>query len=959
MQRILLYTCFFLFCLKTAFAQKPSFNVYTPADGLTDARVHSIFQDSRGVLYFLARDGFCSFDGQRFQQYTQHRDQPISIVYDIAEEKDGSLLIAAYSGLYRLRQQQLSKDTALGRIIREPGHIIAAGPDEWYILAADGTYLYSNGKAQQLRITENGRTAQPLLLDHAVRSGTWLAGIRNRQAGSPQQLVIYNRQTNQLHTPVVAENPVEVAQYDNRIYLKSNGTWSLLRMPTGNGSTVVTEPLPFAAGENVSRFYTDSDSITWLFNRDMTVTYMRKSTSEQEHYTAADGFPVSAVKVFRDREHNYWFMVEGKGVYKLVQSTVKLFQPAIISGPVQSLCNTPDNGVCLRSNDNVFFLKGDQVIRQKTNQQQGLIQSLFLHNKWYFFFANGTLRTSDGNSIRFAAFPEGTRQVSSHICFDKKGRILTAGDFIAVIDHDSLITTEPLPYFTDNIAVDDNNDYWCFTRNGTITVYTLNGNKLLKKNTFADQTFSTRFALHWNKDSFFIGTRNHGVIIATASDKGYRKLNTISTAQGLSNNFITGLLSMGPGQLIASTVTGLDRIQFTREDTITEQLFSRTGMFTGVPALVNHGNSALLALTDRGELYRYTAGLKNGPAEGPSLFLNAVLVNSRPVDTSGPVTLPYNRNNLRFIVSAPGFIDEKNIRFYFSINGEPVAGGTANRTGEAEFTNLLPGHYTVTVTALFPGSTAARKTIRYSFTIKKPFWKTTGFIAALTALIMLLIYSIFRIQLRRKLQRQQIELEKEKAIAGERSRIASDMHDDLGAGISTIKYLSQSAPFIAPEIQKENSKKIAAQADALVDKMNDIIWAMNEKNDTLDNLIFYTKAWVANYLEPFQKNVLTAIPSHVPPFIIRGEKRQHIFLCVKEAVHNIIKHADASTIWLNISLEDHTLQITIKDDGRGFDTGKSGGGNGLSNMRKRMKAVNGTITMTSTPGTEIVLSIPV
>lgn len=958
MRHFLFYCCLLLFCIQHIHAQQPSFNLYTPADGLIDARVQKIFQDSRGMLYFLTRDGFCSFDGQRFQHYTQYNDQPVSMVYDIAEEKDGSLLIAAFSGLYRMKEQRFSKDTALSRIIREPGHILKTGPYEWIILAADGSYLYRNGQAQPLRITENGQPARPLLLEQAVCNGPLIAGLRSLKSGAPLQLVVYDLQTNKLFTPGGAGAPTEIVQYASNIYLKNEGSWYLLKLPADNSSGIALLPLPFPSGAALLHFYADDAGNAWFFNNDMTATYMRKSTGERTRYTAADGFPVTASHVFCDREKNYWFMVEGKGVYKLVHSAVTPFSQGFTQGQVQSVSIAPDNTVCIRSNSDLYLLNGQQSFQRKINTGPGLIQTLFFRNKWYAFYNDGFLETEDGRRIRFASFTKGTRQVSARITFDKKGRILTAGDFLAVIANDTLVTSIPLPYFTDNIAVDDNNNYWCFARDGSITAYTLRGNTLVKAASFSDNTFSTRYALHWGKDSFCIGTRNHGIIIVSATRNDCYKKKTIDTRNGLSNNFITCLLKMNAGQLIAATVTGLDRIHFTGGDIAAEQLFSRTGMFTGVPALVRNGASSLLALTDRGEMYLYTTEENSSQTAGPSLFFNAILVNGTAVDISQPVTLPYNRNNLRIIVSAPGFTDEKNIRFTFSINGHPTANGTSSRTGEADFSNLPPGHYTVSVTALFPGNAIARKTIQYSFRISKPFWKTAGFIAGLTAFILLLIYTLFRIQLRRRLHRKQIELEKEKAIATERSRIASDMHDDLGAGISTIKYLSQAAPFIAPEVQKENNQKISEQADALVDKMNDIIWAMNEKNDTLDNLVFYTKAWVANYLEPFQKKVMITIPQEVPPIIIRGEKRQHIFLCVKEAVHNIIKHAEAETIRVTMTLQDHHFCISIMDDGKGFDTENTWSGNGLSNMRKRMKAINGTFRTTGTGGTTITLEMP-
>jgi hypothetical protein len=127
-------------------------------------------------------------------------------------------------------------------------------------------------------------------------------------------------------------------------------------------------------------------------------------------------------------------MVEGKGVYKLIQSGIRQYRLQGLSGPVQSISSTGNNSICLRNNNLLFLLNGPQVIQKKFIPKPGLVQTVWLHNKWYAFYSNGLLETEGGKSIRFASFTAGTKQVSSRIALDKKGRILTGGDFLSVID---------------------------------------------------------------------------------------------------------------------------------------------------------------------------------------------------------------------------------------------------------------------------------------------------------------------------------------------------------------------------------------------------------------------------------------------------------------------------------------------------------------------------------------------
>jgi signal transduction histidine kinase len=941
----------------SATAQQLPFNIYTPADGLTDARVQKIFQDSRGLLYFITREGFCSFDGQRFQPYTQYQNQPISIVYDIIEEQNGELLISAITGLYRLQRNHLWKDTALSARLSEPGLIIAAGTGEWIILSNSGSYTYRNRQLQPLYITENGGTA-PLQLDRAVSLGPFIAGLRTSPDNRQTQFIIFNRQLNTITHQSVSTRAMNLISTGDSLYIKTGSEWKELQVSSAGKATLL--PVPFLAGTNATHFYSDRQHNKWIFYPDKTVSSYPHTSREKTTYEPANGLPPAVTSLFQDRELNYWFMVEGKGVYKLIRSGIREFnRPGISTAPAQSISNTGNTGVCIRKSNTLSILTGKQILQKKINPKPGLLQTIFFRGKWYALYDKGILETEDGKSIRLATFPEGTKQISSRISTDRNGRLLTGGDFLSVVEDDSLAASIPLPYFTDNIVADEQNNYWCFARNGTILAYTLSDRQLKQLAIYTDRSYSTRFALHWNKDSFCIGTRNNGIILVEASSAHYKKSAAISTADGLSNNFITGLLRIRHHQLAASTVTGLDLVHFSAGGISAEQLFSRIGLFTGVPGMTTLGDSTILALTDGGALYQLSTNLTSSSGSSLSLFFSSITVNGIAADPEKNIMYPYNRNNFRFAVSAPSFIDEKNIRFILSVNGENKNAAHDSRSGDFELSNLAPGNYTVSITALLPGYNSGNKTITYSFHIKKPFWKTAGFIVGLFALATLLLYGIFRSILRKKLERQKIDLEKQEAIARERTRIATDMHDDLGAGISTIKYLSQSAPFISAGIQKENNLKIAAQADDLVDKMNDIIWAMNEKNDTLDNLVFYTKAWVANYAEQHNLDATVNIPSTVPSTIIRGEKRQHIFLCIKEGVHNIIKHAGATRMWLNIEWTENKLHITIKDNGRGFDGKKAISGNGLANMQKRIQAINGLLKIESKEGTVLFLTIPV
>ncbi len=205
---------------------------------------------------------------------------------------------------------------------------------------------------------------------------------------------------------------------------------------------------------------------------------------------------------------------------------------------------------------------------------------------------------------------------------------------------------------------------------------------------------------------------------------------------------------------------------------------------------------------------------------------------------------------------------------------------------------------------------------------------------------------------------QSVVLEKQKELENERSRIAADMHDDLGSGLTKITYLSQMA---LNNVETEtNIVKIKEAATELVGNMSELIWVMKEENNTVEDLATYIKTYAVDYLENNGISFKMKMPDAFPDLTISGNERRNLFLSVKECLHNIVKHAGARNVSITIAV-DNDLCITICDDGIGFSevrTASHGHGNGLKNMRSRMEQMNGSVQFTHDIGTTVCLSMP-
>jgi signal transduction histidine kinase len=193
-----------------------------------------------------------------------------------------------------------------------------------------------------------------------------------------------------------------------------------------------------------------------------------------------------------------------------------------------------------------------------------------------------------------------------------------------------------------------------------------------------------------------------------------------------------------------------------------------------------------------------------------------------------------------------------------------------------------------------------------------------------------------------------------KAQQEERNRISADMHDDLGAGMTSIRLYSElakskSGATVLPEIVK-----ISESADELINKMNAIIWSMSSHNDTLGNMVAYIRSYCIEYLENTSIKPHIEIPEKIPAIEVNGSIRRNVFLVVKEALQNVLKHAGATKVDIILAREPEGLSLVIHDNGKGIDFNNIRQfSNGLKNMKKRMSDVDIEFSIVNDNGTRI------
>lgn len=310
---------------------------------------------------------------------------------------------------------------------------------------------------------------------------------------------------------------------------------------------------------------------------------------------------------------------------------------------------------------------------------------------------------------------------------------------------------------------------------------------------------------------------------------------------------------------------------------------------------------------------------------------------------------------------SPDYACIKNQQFSFYLEGFHHKWSNPSIDARFNFRDLPPGEYRLFARSADAWNNWSTPVEILSVTLKSPFWKTRWFLALMIAVVAgataLFVKRINSLRYRKRI----LALEQQHAIEKERLRISKDMHDEVGASLTRISILSELArkQHGEPEKAEHVIGQISEIAGNVVDEMSEIIWAMNPRNDTLDGFVAYTRRYTSSYLETTDIGISFHFTDPMPPLHMNAEIRRNLFLVIKEALHNVVKHAKAGRVSLSIILVGKQLSITLTDDGVGISNAHHPSGNGLINMRKRLDDIGGSFELESQPGkgTAIMLKI--
>jgi ligand-binding sensor domain-containing protein/two-component sensor histidine kinase len=430
-----------------------------------------------------------------------------------------------------------------------------------------------------------------------------------------------------------------------------------------------------------------------------------------------------------------------------------------------------------------------------------------------------------------------------------------------------------------------------------------------------------------------------------------------TTAEGLSSNRVEVITQDLSGDIYAGTGRGLDRL---------DPATGRIRHYTTADGLAS--GSFLAALRDRNGVLWF--GTHNGLSRFvPSphqraaplpILISGIRVNGLPQPLSAlgesSASLPdlvADQNQMQIGFVGLSFGPGDVLHYQYKLEGSNANWSAPTEQRTVNFASLPPGNYRFLVRAVNSDGLVSERPAAVTFTILPPFWQRWWFVLLSAMIVILGVYALYRYRVARLLELERV-----------RTRIASDLHDDIGSNLSLIAGLSEMLNSQVRDSNEQIAERlsvIARVSRRSVDAMSDIVWAVNPKRDNVRDL--------AQRMRRFASDTLTArgikfhfkTPGTENNIGMNAEVRRESFLIFKEAINNIARHSGCMSAEAKLGVERGIISLELCDDGRGFDSADGDEGHGLGSMRQRAEKLGGKLEVVSEPGngTRITLKVPV
>jgi ligand-binding sensor domain-containing protein/signal transduction histidine kinase len=962
--------------------------VWEVEKGLPQNKVTAVMQTHDGYLWVGTYSGLARFDGIRFTVFDDKNtpEMHTSRVTSLFESRDGTLWIGHENG-----EVTLCKD---GKF--KPVQIRAAwGGGKIYAITAD-----ENGDAWLLN--EAGLLAR-------VRDGL----VLSPQTGVATKLLSFARTTNGIIwvardglMSVLEHGQIHVfqddagltntyvqglcASRDGGLWVTSNGR---IRKWRDNHWAQDLGAAPWAWASLTGMFETKNGMLLAATSNNGFFILFPGTDEKPMHFNRTSGFLSDWIlSMIEDREGNLWAGTGGNGLIGLRPNNIQIVSPPDRwrGRAVLAVCPGRNGGLWIGTEGaGLYRLQNDEwtnfgYTNGIGNSYVWSIAEDLAGKLWVGTWGAG-LFLRDGDRFKFAPGLENVTLPVPALLPARDGGLWagTAAGLLHYLDGKTNWFTEANGKSLRDvrtIAEDDKSAVWFGTAG--------NGLGCLENGRIRqfDQTdgLSSDFieCLHFDDGGgLWIGTFGGG--LCRLKDG---KFSVIDRQQGLPNSVIGDIEDDGNGFFWMSSHGGIIRVSKAELNDCADGKIKEVhcliyGVNDGLPTIeCSEGLQPAGGKTSDGRLWFPTSkGLVVvNPNEvrinhlPPPMALEELFVDGEPVtNTASPLRIPPGRSRFEFHYTGLSFVAPEKVSFKYRIKGLETDWVDAGTKRVANYSFVPPGDYTFQVKACNNDGLWNDAGVSLPFTLLPHFWQTLWFRVLAGLLVISAASGTVWFDTRRHLHRRLEKLERQQAVERERARIAKDLHDDLGASLTRITMLSQPARDEAqlPGHFSANLERIHATARELTRSMDEIVWAVNPRHDTLDSLASYLTRFAHEYLSGANIRCRLDVPLQMPAWPLTAEVRHNLFLAFKETLHNVIRHAAAAEVHVALKLQAKKMILTVTDDGCGFDPGQPDliapkpdrifQGNGLANIKRRLAEIHGVCEVQSKPGQGTMLKFTV
>jgi signal transduction histidine kinase/ligand-binding sensor domain-containing protein len=965
---------------------------YTMADGLPTDQIDGIVQDSRGFLWFLTPEGLARFDGYRFTNFGKEQGLPGRAAQAFLETRSGDYFVGTAGGLSKFRPGTGKNQIVTFRLGDKPpensvtalfesssGRIWAGTWNGLFEMLKDGKF-----RRQPLPDPPQGWSGVEVSDIGEDRCGKlWLASIFGIYAIGKDGAVEWIDKGHGLPHEVV--NTVVRAR-DGKLWAGGRGGLILMNDGCDTGRPSVQRIYPADLGRDIRAVVEGSDGALWLATENGINRLLPDGSSQ--HLSRAQGLiDRGFFSLLLDKSGDIWAGTEGAGLMNIRPGGFRTFreQDGLRSDRVWSVFGDRMGAVVAVTGSedqtrwllNVFdgarfvSMPAPKTFADHRTWGNDRILLESRTGEWWAATNLGLCRYSPGNTASLRDRPPEACYFPDRDVFqifeDSKGGIWAAAQSKS---GDRLMRWDPLKK-----AVNTFEDYprhptlgksFAEDRQGNIWIGLWSPGDLFRYDGRMFSRFTAKdgvppgtiYSLLIDSGGrLWIGAEGGLGLVENPGDAKF-KVRAYQQSDGLSSNHVRALVEDRQGYLYAGTAAGVDRLD------------PKTGHVKHLSAADGLARGQMQsAFRDReGNLWFATSqGLSRLAPSTPHVLRNPVVVITDlktggvpfPVSPRGEtsiqrIELEPSRNQLQVEFVAFTGEPEDNLRYAYKLESTDSEWSPPRRDHMINYAALGAGKYRFLVKAINSDGLESATPAEVDFTVLPPLWRRWWFEALALSALASIVYLLHRYRVS-----QIVALERM------RTTIATDLHDDIGAGLSQIAILSEVARAGMnrdDRLPQESMQKVSGLARELVDSMSDIVWSIRAEPDGFHSLVTRMREFAIDLLVSQGIEFELRTPHAGDSVRLSLEARRQLFLMFKECIHNVGRHSGCTQVVAMLEVEEKDITLSVEDNGKGLnpeEKPRGTGGNGIPGMRRRVESLGGSIQFISQPGAGCTVSIRV